>query len=284
MLYPQGISFVRVPPCGTQTSFKLDLKTDGHVHTTLCRHASGSMEDYVKAARGRGLKRLFFLEHLEVGINYFERTWLTPGDFDLYFAEGRRLREKYGEELFIGLGVETGYNPERPEEILEKLAEHPWDRIAVSFHFMRIGDRHYNMVSRKPYNLDVFGRAGVAKVVSAYFDTVLEAVETVPAEVVCHLDAVLRYHPQIRFERSHYHQIEMILAAMAERGMALEVNVSGCRIREEPFPALAVIEEAVRRDIPLALGSDAHRPEDVGQFGMLAELFGKSSRLSGLLE
>ncbi|MDF1576980.1 MAG: histidinol-phosphatase [Desulfurivibrionaceae bacterium] len=256
---------------------KLDLKTDGHVHTTLCRHASGSMEEYVKAAIQRGLERLFFLEHLEVGINYFERTWLNPGDFDRYFAEGNRLREKYGDKLFIGLGVETGYNPERHREILEKLAEYPWDRIAVSYHFMRIGDRHYNLVSRKPYNLEVLGRAGVAKVVSAYFDTLLEAVRTVPAQVVCHLDAVLRYHPQIRLERGHYLRIEMILAAMVERGMALEVNVSGCRMRGAPFPALDIIEAAVRRDIPLAVGSDAHRPEDVGQFGMLAEVFGESS-------
>lgn len=235
------------------------------------------MEDYVKAAIERGLKRLFFLEHLEVGINYFERTWLSGEDFDLYFEEGRRLREKYGDKLFIGLGVETGYNPERSNEILEKLAERNWDRIALSYHFMRIGGRHYNLVSRKPGNLEAFGRVGVAKVISAYFDTVLEAVEIVPAEVVCHLDAVLRYHPEIRFERSHYRQVETILAAMAERNMALEVNVFGCRMRDEPFPALDIIEEAVRRDIPLAVGSDAHRPEDVGRFELLVEALKKSS-------
>jgi len=256
---------------------KLDLKTDGHVHTSLCGHASGQMEDYVKVAVRLGLKRLFFLEHLEVGINYFERTWLSHEDFDLYFEEGMRLREKYGEKLFVGLGVETGYNPECSGEILEKLAERNWDRIAVSYHFMKVGSRHYNLVSRKKRNLEILGRVGVAKVVSAYFDTVLEAVETVPAEVVCHLDAVLRYHPQIRFERSHYRQIEMILDAMAARDMALEINASGCRMRDEPFPALEIVEEAARRNVPLAAGSDAHRPEDVGRFGKLAEALEKTS-------
>ena len=113
--------------------------------------------------------------------------------------------------------------------------------------------------------------------VSAYFDTLLEAVRTVPAQVVCHLDAVLRYHPRIRLERGHYRRIEMILSAMAERGMALEVNASGCRMRDEPFPALEIIEEAVRRNVPLTAGSDAHRPEDVGRFGKLAAALAKSS-------
>ncbi|MCK4838012.1 MAG: histidinol-phosphatase [Desulfobulbaceae bacterium] len=256
---------------------KIDLKIDGHVHTSMCHHASGSMEDYVLAAIDRGLERLFFLEHLEVGINYFECTWLSRQDFDNYFQEGLRLREKYGDRLFVGLGVEVGYNPERSQEILERLAERTWDRVAVSYHFMRVGDQHYNLVSRKSHNLEALGRLGVAKVVAAYFDTVLEAVQTVPAEVVCHLDAVLRYHPDIHFEQSHYRQIELILAAMAERGMALEVNASGCRMRGEPFPARDIVREAVLRKIPLAAGSDAHRPEDVGRFELLAETFGEGS-------
>ena len=253
---------------------KIDLKTDGHVHTSLCHHASGSMEDYVLAAIDRGLERLFFLEHLEVGINYFECTWLTRADFDRYFSEGKRLRAKYGERLFIGLGVEVGYNPECSTEILARLAERTWDRIAVSYHFMRVGDHHYNLVSRKSRNLEALGRLGVAKVVSAYFETVLEAVKIVPAEVVCHLDAVLRYHPHIHFDQSHQRQIELILAAMAERGMSLEVNASGCRMRGEPFPAWDIVRQAVRRNIPLVAGSDAHRPENVARFAALAETLG----------
>lgn len=256
---------------------EIDLKSDGHVHTTLCHHASGSMEDYVVAALARGLERLYFLEHLEVGINYSECTWLTGSDFDRYFQEGRRLREMYGDRLFIGLGVEVGYNPDRPAEILERLAERSWDRIAVSYHFMRIGDRHYNLVSRKPDNFETLGRLGLDAVLSAYFATVLEAVETVPASVVCHLDAALRYHPDIRLAKNHYRQIDLILAAMARRGMALEVNASGCRMRGEPFPNRAVIMAALRRNIPLVAGSDAHRPEDVGRFAPLAALFGAGS-------
>lgn len=248
----------------------LDLSIDGHVHTRLCRHAVGEMEDYVRVAQERGLKQLFFLEHLERGIDYFERTWLTEDDFDEYFRCGRELQEKYRGQLEIGLGVEVGYNPQQREELLSALAARKWARIGISYHFMAVAGLHYNLVSRRRENLDSLGELGVAKVLSAYFATLLEAVEVLPGHFVCHLDAAMRHHPEVRLESGHYHQIEEILAAMARRGMALEINASGLARRGQPYPAREIIAEAVRRGIPLTAGSDSHRPEDVGGFGELA--------------
>ncbi len=249
----------------------LDLTTDGHVHTSLCRHAVGSMDDYARMAEARGIKRLFFLEHLEKGVDYFERTWLTEPDFDEYFRLGRELQQTWEGKVEIGLGVEVGYNPERRPEILAALAARPWDRIGISYHFMEVAGRHYNLVSRKSDNLEPLGRLGVNRVLSDYFATLLEAIETLPGQVVCHLDAAMRYHPGIRLESQHYRQIDEIFTVMSKRGLALEVNASGCRMRGEPFPNRELIAEALRRGIALAAGSDAHRPEDVGQFAGLRD-------------
>jgi histidinol-phosphatase (PHP family) len=244
----------------------LDLTMDGHVHTRLCRHAIGSMDEYVRMAEVRGIKRLFFLEHLEKGIDYFERTWLTESDFDEYFRLGKELQQTWKGRIEIGLGVEVGYNPERRHEILAALAARPWDRIGISYHFMKVEGHHYNLVSRKKDNLEALGRLGVTRVLSEYFATLLEAIETLPGQIVCHLDAAMRYHPEIRLEENHYRQIDEIFTAMSSRRLALEVNASGCRMRGEPFPTRELIAEALRRGIALAAGSDAHRPQDVGQF------------------
>jgi len=254
----------------------LDLTTDGHVHTSLCRHAVGRMGEYVLAAESRGIKRLFFLEHLEKGIEYFERTWLTEPDFDEYFRLGRELQQTWKGRVEIGLGVEVGYNPERRQEILAALAARPWNRIGISYHFMAVAGRHYNLVSRKSDNMENLGRLGVARVLSEYFATLLEAIETLPGQVVCHLDAAMRYYPEIRLEGSHYRQIDEIFTAMMGRGLALEVNASGCRMRGEPFPARELIAEALQRGIALVAGSDAHRPEDVGQFAGLRDFMEKN--------
>ena len=249
----------------------LDLTTDGHVHTKYCRHAVGSMEDYARVAEARGIKRLYFLEHLEKGIDYFERTWLTETDFDEYFRLGRELQKAWKGRVEIGLGVEVGYNPERRPELLAALAARSWDRVGISYHFMAVAGRHYNLVSRKSENLESLGSLGLARVLSEYFATLLEAIEILPGQVVCHLDAAMRYHPEIRLEGGHYRQIEEIFTAMGNRGMAVEINASGCRMRGEPFPNRELIAEALRRGIPLTAGSDAHRPEDVGRFGALRD-------------
>jgi len=251
----------------------IDTTVDGHLHTRLCHHARGEMEDYVLAAIDRGLNKIYFLEHLEVGINYFESTWLTDADFNYYHAEGKRLQDKYKGSLAIGLGVEVGYNPRYLEEIRQKLSRHAWDRIGISYHFLETDSGHYNMVSRKQVNIDALDQFGVDKAVSRYYQSLLEAVEKLPGHVLCHIDAVLRHHPRVLFTPQHYALIDKLLAAVARKDMALEVNTSGYKTRDEPYPSLAILKKAVKRKIPLVAGSDAHRPEDVGRyFNRLPEL------------
>lgn len=249
----------------------IDTTTDGHVHTSRCGHAAGSMEEYVQAAIAGGLSRIIFLEHLERGISYFERTWLTDTDFEEYRREGEELKQRYADRIEIGIGVEVGYNPDCAGEIRDFLASHRWDRIGLSYHFFRIGDRHVNLVSRKKENIEAFDAFGPARVIKGYYEGLLQAIDAVPANVVCHLDAVLRYHPDLSAIDQQPH-ITRVLEKMAATGLALEVNTSGYRIREQVFPVPWVIQHAAELGIALWPGSDAHRPADVGRdFNRLAE-------------
>ena len=253
----------------------IDTCIDSHVHTHLCHHARGEMDEYVQAAMNCGLGKLIFLEHLEAGINYFETTWLTEDDFDFYFKEGKLLQEKYQGKIEIGLGVEVGYNPRYLEEIRQRLTLHPWDRIGISYHFLETDSCHLNMVSSKQINIDRLDQYGVDKVVFRYYSDLKEAVEKLPGQVLCHIDAVLRHHPNIIFTPEHYALIDELLDAAARKKMAVEVNTSGYRIKNEPYPSLEILKKAVQRNIPLVAGSDAHRPEDVGRY---------FDRLPGLIE
>lgn len=247
---------------------KIDILRDCHVHTRLCNHATGEMEEYVIAAIDRGLREIVFLEHLEAGINYFERTWLSEEAFDYYFKEGDRLRSKYADRIQIGTGVELGYNPEHHSELLAKATARPWDRIGISCHFLQMPDTglHLNLLSRKRKNIALAQQFGPARLLKIYFDTLIEAVRKLPGTVLCHLDAALRYVPGLVFNDTHFQQIDVLLAAVKEKDMALEINTSGFAIRKEPFPARKILAIALKYDIPLQAGSDAHRPEDVGRF------------------
>ncbi|MFP7755119.1 histidinol-phosphatase [Thermodesulfobacteriota bacterium B35] len=243
-----------------------DPGSDGHIHTSLCNHAVGTMEEYVRAALKRGLHTMTFLEHLEVGIRSEPRTWLTETDFTEYFKEGSRLRDIYGGRITIRLGVEAGCNPQATERLKNALDRHPWDWIGLSYHFFAVDGTHCNLVSRRRDNLARLAAMGIDRVVTAYLDGLLEGLQNIRPDVVCHLDAVLRHHPDLRFRDTHMQQFDTLLAAMAELGVALEINTSGYDIRGQPFPGPDITARAMALDIPLIAGSDAHRPRDVGRY------------------
>ena len=127
----------------------VDYSADGHVHTSLCHHATGTMEEYVQSAIAKGLKRLMFLEHFEVGIQYFESTWLTKDDFTYYFQEGKRLKEKYAQAIEVSIGVEIGYNPMAIKDTLRCLATYHSDRVGLSCQFIAENGVHITLFRRK---------------------------------------------------------------------------------------------------------------------------------------
>ncbi len=252
----------------------IDTTCDGHVHTKFCHHATGEMEDYVRAAIARGLRELCFLEHLEVGVRYREATWLTEDDFDEYFREGERLQRIYRDRLTIGLGVEAGFSQEHLDELRLRLAKRPWSRIGLSFHYALLPGQseHLNLLSRKEENIRKARELGAAAILSHYLASLRDAVRQLPADVLCHLDAALRYLPDLEYSKSHLEQIDALLDLVKAKGLSLEINTSGVPIRGEPFPAAGIVAKAVQREIPLVAGSDAHRPEDVGRhFDVIGE-------------
>lgn len=256
----------------------IDITCDGHVHTALCCHAVGAMEEYVRAAIDRGLSGMCFLEHLEAGINSPHRTWLTDADFDAYFAEGERLRAAYAGQIEIRLGAEMGCNPEAADELEARLARWPFERVGLSCHFHRHEGIDYKLLSRHPESLDVLTAVGVDRVLAAYLDTLIWAVRRFEGNVLCHLDAGLRHLPGVDFSTQR-ERVLALLEAVRERGMSLEINTSGVPLRDSPYPADWIVRAAIGMGIPLVPGSDAHAPEDVGRHfdtlpGMLAGLAG----------
>ncbi len=81
-----------------------------------------------------GLAGIVFLEHLECGIDYFERTWLTDDDFVIFRREADRLKEKYAGRIEVLCGIEVGYNPKdsRPDSFLSGPAAVGQDRPILS--------------------------------------------------------------------------------------------------------------------------------------------------------
>ena len=244
----------------------IDPRNDGHIHTALCNHATGTMEEYVLAAIQAGMHHICFLEHMEEGIASKRKSWLSEDDFALYFREGARLKEEYAHQISIGIGVEVGYNPEHVARLRVRIARREWDRIGLSYHFHRPPGENYhlNLVSKSDIRLQQLPIEQAEIIEKAYYSNLIDAVETIPATVLCHLDGVLRYHPQRDLLEPPWPLIEALLDTMQRKNIGLEINTSGLTIRGEVFPARKILGMALQRKLPLFAGSDSHRPEDVG--------------------
>ena len=247
----------------------LDITGDHHVHTRYCNHAVGDMEEYVLAAIEKGLRSLTFLEHLECGLSYSPCLWLTPELFHRYFEEGEQLREKYADRITISLGAEIGYNPGAVDELLAMLDVFPFAHRGLSCHFFFDGTEHLNMLSRRTDHIQKIAEFGTEPILDAYFRNLIRGCREIPCDKLCHLDAALRHnirHNAPALTAYHDELIDELFAVMLENNIALEVNTSGYELRPHPYPAPPLIQRAQQMGISLIIGSDAHRPEQVGRF------------------
>ncbi|HHD56904.1 MAG TPA: histidinol-phosphatase HisJ family protein [Desulfobulbaceae bacterium] len=246
--------------------FNVDLTADGHVHTRLCGHADGAMKDYVEASLRAGLRKITFLEHLEVNIDNRRKSWLSTDDFAEYFRRGRRLQKEYRGRIDIRLGVEAGYNPQAIESLQQSLARYPWDTIGLSYHFYSLAGLHYNMAGRNRDHIAALKAQGRTRVAEDYFKGLIQALENISCDTICHLDAVMRHDPTFTFTGSHLLLIDTLLESMQAKGVALEINTAGFTIRDHPHPCPQITQKAILLSIPLVVGSDAHHPTQVGRF------------------
>ena len=82
---------------------------DYHVHTSLCNHATGTMEQYVRAAVAKGLATICFLDHLtfqEAG----RANAMFPREVPIYVDVARRLARQYRERISVRVGLEIDFS------------------------------------------------------------------------------------------------------------------------------------------------------------------------------
>ena len=245
---------------------RIDINGDHHIHTHLCNHASGAMEAYVLAAIKKGLQTMTFLEHLECGLVYSPQIWLTPELFTEYFRTGQDLKTKYAGQISVRMGVEIGWNPFAHKEIEKTLASFPFEHRGISCHFYFDGEQHLNLLSRREDHIQALAAIGPEKILTAYFRNLIDACTKLTCDKLCHLDAALRHLPDIALTQQHWELITELLELMRAKDIALEVNTSGYELRPHPYPAPEIIKLAAEKELSFIVGSDAHRPEQVGRY------------------
>lgn len=228
---------------------------DHHVHTFLCRHATGDPSDYVGHARHIGLQGLSFSDHAPAPDGYDAENRMAMEEFPRYEQAVRCLQGGKPEVLF---GIEADYYPGCEAFLAPWLKQTPFDVVLGSVHYID------NWGFDNPENRKVWDSVDVTETWRTYFSLLGELADTRLFDVVAHLDLPKKFGhrpPDTEIAEMAKPTLDRIRAA----GMAVEINTSGLRKTVgEMYPSPLLLELAAERDIPLCVGSDAHAPDQVG--------------------
>jgi histidinol-phosphatase (PHP family) len=249
------------------TDYHLHLRPDGGDADVAEYHTQANVERYRAAAEDRGIAELGVSEHvyrfaqaLSVWRHPFWETY-AHDDLDEYCAFVR-------EQTDLRLGIEADFVPGAEDRMANLLQERDFDYVVGSVHFLRDGAvdmDDYSVWDSARDPEDVWRR---------YFDTIAEAARSGLFDIAAHPDLVKYWgptqpntsgRPRRTPEGDLRRYYEPAVEAIAEAGIAVEVSTAGLRKPAgEMYPARAFLEMCVDAGVPVALSSDAHRPEDVG--------------------
>jgi len=228
---------------------------DYHVHSYLCRHGEGEIYEYVEAAIEKGLSEIGFAEHVPIPLINDPDGRMHIGDFETYIEDIVSAKKEYP-EISIKFGLEADYLPTHMEFISQFINAYPFDYIIGSVHFVDDWDFSNPAFA---YRIE---EVGVDYLYKRYYQLIGEAAMLDLYDVIGHFDLPkkLNINPSIDVETL----VKKALKAINTSGLALDINTSGLRKKEkELYPAPTIIEQACQMDIPVIIGSDAHRPADV---------------------
>jgi histidinol-phosphatase (PHP family) len=235
----------------------MSLPADYHMHTPLCRHATGEPVDYARRAGELGLTEIGFSDHSPMPRDDFDNWRMFDRQLDEYIAKVR-LAQKEFPGLMIRLALEVDYLPGHEAWIRQLAARHPWDYFIGSVHYVSDSWDIDN-----PAKLSEWKKRDAFEVWSAYFERLTLAAETKLFDIIGHADLPKKFG--IRPAQDCTPLYEKFLNAAAKAGCAIELNTAGLRKDcKEIYPGRQILKQAFKKGVPITFGSDAHAPGEVG--------------------
>jgi histidinol-phosphatase (PHP family) len=233
------------------------IPQDYHLHSHYSRDSRQSIMDVCSRAVELGIAEIAITDHADyirgdIGANYYEPKG--------YFADLEKAREAFEGRLTIRAGVEIGEPHRFTDEADALLDNYPYDFVIGSLHW--VGD---DLILSSDY----FEGREIDDAYRSYFDEMLEMVKVSRFDVVGHIDVGKRYGFDAygEYDIAPYEEaMREIYRALIERGKGIEINQGSLRrMVNEPAPNLTALswyrEEGGEI---LTLGSDGHKPSDVG--------------------
>jgi len=251
----------------------MPIPHDYHMHSNFSCDCQATMAEMCQAAVDQGIPEIGFTEHFD---NH-------PGEadncrdfrLDGWAVELDRCRSAFAGRLTIRAGIELGEPHIYTAEAQSLLARYAFDYALGSLHW--VGNESI-------FDPAYFQAYPAADAFRMYFEELARVALTGGFDILSHLDVPVRTAQAVygRYDpREHEDSIRPVLRACVEGGLALDINTAALRRRAKVLnPGLDILRWYVELGGErVTLGSDAHRPKQVGA-GLDAAL--DAARAAGL--
>ncbi len=229
---------------------------DYHMHTPLCKHASGDPAAYKEAAERRGIPEICFSDHSPNPDGFDPGHRMELDQFILYRERVEGIQDQDGPTVLMG--IEADYYEGCESFLRQWLPAQGFDLVIGSVHYID------GWGFDNPSYGYLWDAADVKAVWGRYFKLVEGLALTGLFDSVGHLDLPKKFGHRLP-DQDLREMVRPVLDHIARTGMGMEINTSGLtKPVKEIYPSPLILDLARAREIPICFGSDAHSPDHVG--------------------
>jgi len=228
----------------------MKILDDYHTHTKYS-HGVGTIEDNIESAIKKNLKTIAITDH---GPGYKEYG-IDIGSFKKIKEEIKFLKEKYKDKINILLGIEANIiNKDGVLDVDESILKE-LDILLVGFHFDIVYKEFLESLrNEKRRNIsikNIISNNMFLEIEHINTEAMIKAVKNYNIDILTHIND------------NFYVDVLAIAKAASKNETAIEIN------NFHKNPNIKSIKEMSKiENLKFSVGSDAHRPKDVGNFTM----------------
>ena len=223
-----------------------------HSHSNLS-DGDNSIDEIVSSAITAGIEEIGISDHyvfLPSGETLFW-SMLLDGIAD-YFNLLNAAKDKYSNKISMKFGIEADYIPDTASKVKTTLTNYPFDYIIGSVHIV-----DGILIDSTAETWFEMSQSKVNDVIIRYWELILELSGFGFCDFIGHIDLYKKFGflPDIDISDKIYTTLECI----KDNNLAIELNTSGWfKPVAEQYPSVNILQECIKRDIPIIITSDIH--------------------------
>ncbi|MEA2920021.1 MAG: histidinol-phosphatase family, partial [Bradyrhizobium sp.] len=220
----------------------MSFPADYHMHTPLCRHATGEPTELAAQALKIGLTEIGFSEHNPMPRDDWDDWHMLQANLDEYVEKVQKARRDHP-QLTIKLAMEVDFIPGQEQWIRDLAARHPWDYLIGAVHYVSDSWDLDN-----PKRISEWKERDPWEVWSAYFERLTMAAESGLFEIMAHADLCKKFcfYPK----QDCTPLFTRFLKAVKKHDLAMELNTAGLRKDcREIYPSPQIVRLAASEGV-----------------------------------